>query len=356
LNLITLAQKIMDIARWAPSGDNSQCWRFELTDNNKFTIYANDTRNDVVYDLDGHSSHLAHGILLETIEIAASQFGCKVNLTSDLTDDKLLKFEVELVEDINVKASFLFPFIKTRTVQRRSMGIRILTKIEKSELENSLPKGFSVNWFESAEQKRHFAWLNFVNAKTRLTMKEAFEVHRNIIDWHKQYSESKIPEQSLGIDWFTARLTQWLFKNWNRVLFFNQYLAGTYAPRLQLDLIPGLRCCSHFTISSVSEVVNTKQYIEAGRAVQRFWLTTDSLKLGFQPSYTPLIFSRYLDQGLTFTENKDVLLHAQKSNQLFQKLVGESKKVVFMGRIGRSKYPKSRSTRLALDKLIVNKN
>ena len=89
--LDTLAKKVLDHARWAPSGDNTQCWRFKLTGDNTFTVVANNTRDHVVYDSDGHSSHLAHGILIETIVIAASQFGHKAEYTSDIEDpDKLL--------------------------------------------------------------------------------------------------------------------------------------------------------------------------------------------------------------------------------------------------------------------------
>jgi len=352
---MTLAEQVLNIARWAPSGDNSQCWRFELLDDHQFIIYAHDTRNDIVYDLDGHSSHIAHGILLETIEIAASGFGYKVNITSYLSDEVLLKFKVKLIKDLAIDQSPLFSFIKSRTVQRRNMGTKMLTVKEKAKLESSLPQGFRVTWHETAKQKRSFAWLNFVNAKTRLTMKEAFEVHKNIIDWHQQFSETKIPEQALGIDWLTARLMQWLFKSWSRVQFFNQFFAGTYAPRLQLDFIPGIRCSSHFTISCNKSVINIADYIEAGRVVQRFWLTSESLNLGFQPSYTPLVFSRYLDKKIEFTQDQNVIENAIKSNQLFNELVRDPEKVVFMGRLGRSKPPKSRSTRLSLDTLILKK-
>lgn len=352
---MTLAEQVLNLARWAPSGDNSQCWRFELIDDTKFIIYAYDTRDDVVYDLDGHSSHIAHGILLETIEIAASHFGCGVELVADLNTDTLLKFKVQLIKDIDIKPHPLISFIKTRTVQRRAMGTLALTHTEKRTLENSLPVGFSVKWHETLKLKHRFAWLNFINAKTRLTMNEAFEVHKNIIDWKQQFSETKIPEQALGIDWLTGRLMQWLFKSWARVQFFNRYLAGTYPPRIQLDYIPGLRCSSHFTISSNRSVANISDYINAGRAIQRFWLTSESLNLGLQPSYTPLIFSRYLDKNTEFTQDLDVIENAIKTNVILNELVSKPRQTVFMGRLGRSEHPKSRSTRLSLKNLIGKK-
>ena len=40
----------------------------------------------------------------------------------------------------------------------------------------------------------------FRNAKLRLTMREAFEVHRSVIEWNAQFSEDKIPDQVVGVD------------------------------------------------------------------------------------------------------------------------------------------------------------
>ena len=68
-------EQILDTARWAPSGDNTQPWRFEIVSNNRIVVHAFDTRSHCVYDLDGHPSQLSVGALLETIRIAASGFG-----------------------------------------------------------------------------------------------------------------------------------------------------------------------------------------------------------------------------------------------------------------------------------------
>ena len=63
---------ILDLARWAPSGDNSQPWRFEILDDDHVRVHAFDTRRDCVYDLEGHASQLSVGALLQTIRIAAA--------------------------------------------------------------------------------------------------------------------------------------------------------------------------------------------------------------------------------------------------------------------------------------------
>ena len=267
---LTTAEKVIDLARWAPSGDNTQCWRFKLTGESSFIVIANDTRDSVVYDLDGHSSHLAHGVLLETIQIAATQFNLSVDIAADYSDDTQLQFNISLIHNDTVKVSDLAPYIKTRTVQRRPMRTRPLNNHEKMQLEQQLPEGYNVQWLESKEDKRAVAKLNFCNAKTRLTMFEAYKVHKKIIDWNKRYSESKIPEQALGVDWLTARMMQWLFKSWGRVRFANIFLAGTILPRIQLDFIPSIKSSAHFAIIADKAPKTAQEYVAIGQVVQRF--------------------------------------------------------------------------------------
>lgn len=353
---LTIAEQVLDYARWAPSGDNAQCWRFELINETSFIIFATDTRQHVVYDLDGHSSHLAHGILLETIDIAASKFSLKAHIESDISNDEHLKLSVTLKPDNSITESTLLPYIKTRAVQRRAMGTRKLTLTEKLELENALEPGYNLQWFESFDQKLAIAKLNFTNAKTRLTMKEAFSVHKEIIEWNSQFSETKIPEQALGVDWVTARLMQWMFHSWNRIEFANKYLAGTIMPRIQLDFIPSLKSSAHFALQAEKPITTTEEYIAAGRVLQRFWLTTAKLGLGFQPEQTPVIFSKYLANNINFAESDAVNKNAKKGKKMFEEIVENSENTFFLGRVGRSELPKSRSTRLPLEKLIISKN
>jgi molybdopterin/thiamine biosynthesis adenylyltransferase len=350
---LTLAEQVLDYGRWAPSGDNTQCWRFKLLSETSFTIAANDTRDLVVYDKDGHSSHLAHGILLETIDIAASRLGLATHIEQDLSDQKILKFHVQLTQKQGVVDDPLASFIKTRAVQRRSMGTRQLTRAEKKALQASLPAGFSVQWFETFNEKLAMAKLNFCNAKTRLCMKEAYCVHKQIIDWHQRYSETKIPEQALGVDWLTARLMQWMFKSWGRIQFSNKFLAGNILPRLQLDFIPSLRSSAHFAIKIEKTAMEISDYLDAGRAIQRFWLTSAQLGLGFQPEQTPVIFSKYQDKDISFTHDAAVIANAKKGKLMFEHLLEQSTQVVFMGRLGRGLPPKSRSLRRPLHELII---
>ena len=65
--VVSLVLEVLDLARWAPSGDNSQPWRFEIVADDRVGMHAFDTRRHCVYDLEGHASQLSVGAMLETI-------------------------------------------------------------------------------------------------------------------------------------------------------------------------------------------------------------------------------------------------------------------------------------------------
>jgi len=212
---------------------------------------------------------------------------------------------------------------------------------------------YHILWLEGFDAKMQAARLMFNNAKLRLTMPEAYEVHRRIIQWNSRFSEDKVPDQSLGIDPVTARLMHWVLGSWKRVDFFNRFLAGTLAPRIQMDFIPGLACGAHFVILSDRPAENIDDYIDAGRAVQRFWLTATRLGLQLQPEITPLIFSRYVRSGLEFTKVKKLAQFARTLSDQTERLIGkeETSRAIFMGRTGMGPAPWSRSLRLPLGQL-----
>jgi molybdopterin/thiamine biosynthesis adenylyltransferase len=350
---------VLDKARWAPSGDNTQCWRFRPTSALSCDILGNDTRHDVVYDLNGFASNMAHGALLETARIAASERGYQLEISDiDRSDAEHPVYKITLLQDSSINADALAPYIETRTVQRRPMGTTALSTEEKRQLEKALPSGFAVYWFESTAQRWTIAKLLFGNAYTRLIMKEGYDVHSKIIDWGKQFSIDKIPEQALGVDAGTAKLMKWALTSWERFEFMAKYMGGTIAPRLLLDLLPALRCSAHFVLYSTDTEapVTLEQQFAAGVALQRFWLTAAKLNLGFQPEQTPVIFSSYLRDKLQFTTNQQAFDNAVEMDKKLAALLPPQvfTNKVFFGRLGRSEQPASRSLRFSLEQLLVD--
>lgn len=347
---------ILELARWAPSGDNTQPWRFEIIDERHLIVHAFDTREYCVYDLDGHSSQIAQGVLLETLAIAASAHGFRMEFERNRkTPETNPDYHVALIPDNQIKPDPLLDVIQRRSVQRRLMQRTSLTEKQKQALEAVVGKFYTLHWYEKSEQRWRFARLMFENAKLRLTLPEAYTVHRDIIDWKSKFSEDKVPDQALGLDAMTLRLMRWVMANWQRVDFFNTYLAGHLIPRIEMDLLPGLFCSAHFAIVAHKPPTTIDDYVTAGRAIQRFWLTATSLGLQLQPEMTPLIFNRYVRGNRSFSQ----LPHAMdQAAVLTDKLSGllqndSVERAVFLGRIGNGPAAVSRSLRLSVERLLT---
>jgi len=374
---MTPIEQIFEYAKWAPSGDNMQPQRIEVINEHKCIIHAFDTRSFVVYDLEGNASKLALGALIENFNIAAQSLNYEIEHTliknkeglspQDKGYDLFPTFEIKITPaSSSLKEHILFPYIKTRCVQRKRMGTEKLTTDEKQSLIDILPKGYSVVWKESFADRWKIAKFMYNNATTRLSMKEGYDVHSIIMEFtpiskdtspekncNSTFSKDKLPAKALGIDPITVALTQWALKSWERFSFLDKYLMGTVTPKILLDFLTSIRSCAHFVIIADKEPKTLNDYLNAGMATQRFWLQATALKLGFQPEQTPVIFSEYLKNGTYFTDNKFAQQNVVKCDQDFKSLIGASNvnRAVFMGRIGRSAPVTSRSVRLSLEEL-----
>jgi nitroreductase len=352
---LATVRAILDLARWAPSGDNTQPWRFEIRSGQHLVVHGFDTRSHCVYDLDGHSSQLAIGGLLESIRIAASAHGLAAREERRIEAAEMQPtFDIRLIPDPGIPASKLIPYLRTRSVQRRALQTRPLTSDEKTQLEASVGPGYRVRWREGFKNRARAARLMWRNARLRLTIPEAFEVHRSIIHWEARFSDDRIPDQALGANPLTTRLMRFAMQSWPRVAFMNRWLGGTIAPRVELDLVPSLACAAHFLIAAASPCRSIDDYLAAGGAMQRFWLTATSLGLQVQPEMTPLIFARYASEKRDFSRIPEASTGAQTTaielERLFDVPAGYG---AFMGRIGAGRPAQARSLRLPLERLLI---
>lgn len=348
--------KILDLARWAPSGDNTQPWRFELVDHDHLAIHALDTRSWCVYDLDGKASYMAHGALLENISIAASLFGLATSVKcSQPGSSSNLLIAVRFIKQEGLRQSPLAPFIKDRCVQRSAMSTCRIAEVKKHYIESCIGPKYHVLWHENWRQRLMMAKLMFHNAKVRLICPEAYNTHKRIIEWGVSMSQDKIPEEALGSSKASRLLMKFALADWQRILFLNRFLAGTVPPRIELDFIPGLRCGAHAVLIANEPPKKTEDFIAAGSAMQRMWLAATAVGLQLQPEMTPVIFARFIRDGIDFSADQQTIDLASKVYHRFRQVIGEldAAKAIFICRLGEGKKPTSRSTRLPLEALMV---
>ena len=349
-------ETILELARWAPSGDNTQPWRFHIAGPRHVVVHGYDTREQCVYDLTGQGSQLSLGALLETMAIAASAHGWKAAVTrrSDSPDERPV-FDVRFDETGGCEPDPLWRCIEARCVQRRPMRWRRLTADEKTALEHAVAPRYRLLWIEGSS-KWHMARLLFRNAGLRLTMPEAYRTHRAIIEWNAVHSLEKIPDAALGASRLTLHVMKWAMGSWERVAFMNRYLGGTLLPRIEMDVLPAMACGAHCVLLAGEPPRTFDDYVMGGRALQRFWLTVTQLGLHLQPEMTPLIFASYARARVRFSGDPAMLERGERIARDLQGLIGTSaeSRAVFMARVGAGRAPKARSLRKPLQQLLQN--
>jgi len=347
-------EAILDRARWAPSGDNTQPWRFQVIGPRHVVVHGYDTRQQCIYDLTGQGSQLSLGALLETMAIAATahRWAAVISRRRDSPDERPV-FDVHFDAARGVEPDPLMRYIETRCVQRRPMKWRRLAADEKAALERAVAPRYRLIWVEGSS-KFPMAKLLFRNAGLRLTMPEAYRTHRGIIEWDAVHSEEKIPDAALGASRLTLHVMKWAMQSWERVAFMNRYLAGTLLPRIEMDVVPALACGAHCLLVASEPPRTFDDYLTAGRAVQRFWLTVAQVGLHLQPEMTPLIFASYVRGGVRFSADPVMLKRGEKIARELEGLIGTSAEScsVFMARLGAASAPKARSLRKPLKRLL----
>ena len=334
--------RILDQARWAPSGDNTQPWRFEVASAKKLVIHVPAIESSNPYEYNhGQPTYLSVGMLLETIRIAADREKHSVSWTleeGEQWDGSAVQISV-IFRSKGTSSDDLAPFIPLRSVDRRRYLNRRLTPHQKADLERELGGMFHIQWLERDQDRWRFAKLNAIATDIRLRMKDCFHVHEKIIDWHDGDSKTGIPASALGIDKMSLTMMKQAMADWGRMDFMNKYLGGTMLARVQMDLVPGWFCSAHFVLSWAEEKDRAiEDFLKAGEKLQRFWLRATELGLVMQPSLAPLCFASRLLEGKELAAGQKPF--AEKTGKLVEALrdiAGDkTPQVVFAGRVGYS--------------------
>jgi molybdopterin/thiamine biosynthesis adenylyltransferase/nitroreductase len=334
-------EKILELARWAPSGDNSQPWRFEIRDDDRVVVHIHDQSDDDIYDYNGgQPSLLSAGMLLETMRIAASRYGRRMIWQYAGSEGRHHRIEVQLLPAPGLQADPLAPSILARSVDRRPFRTTPLSAQQRDTLSASLGEEFEVRWLESRAERWRITRLNGQATDIRLRIPEAFRVHQRILDWSRDLSPEGVPSSAIGLDSMTLKIMRWAIKDWRRMDRLNRLPGSTFAARLQMDYLPGHGSAAFFAVSwrhRPQPADRIPALLRAGAAWQRFWLTATSLGLASQPAMATVIFAHYGRHQAAFTADSGIRAQAAPLAQGVDGLGLGGDDLLFMGRVGRPK-------------------
>jgi molybdopterin/thiamine biosynthesis adenylyltransferase len=350
----TAIEEILNLARWAPSGDNAQPWRFTVIDDETVRVQIRHDRGHIYEYRDGEPTWLSAGMLLETMRIAATAWQRETSWEQGPPDTLMVRFRP--AQDVDIDP--LLSFVTLRSVDRQAYRRRHLTVSEKASLGACLTGGLTIEWHESIQSRWRIARLSAIATGIRMRCPEAFSIHQRIIDWDHAQSPTGIPARAVGLSPLTLRLMRWAMSRWARTKRLNS-LGGALTAGCQMDYWPGLASAGYFVVrrspAAVGKTAKAAELIEIGSSLQRFWLTATKLGLAVQPMVAALAFAHYGQHQIQFSSELHLSEQSERLAESFRLLLGTSGDVMFIGRIGepRPKLPIYRSTRLPLAELLI---
>ena len=356
--------RMLDLARWAPSGDNDQPWQFEVLSPRCLRIHLVGHSVGDLYDYQGIPCLLSLGCLTENLRLAAGGFGLEMDWHYEAKAQAGV-VEVCFTPSPLITKDPLCDFIPTRSVDRRHYLTRALSPAQKAALERAAGEAYTVVWLESRSLRWRATRLNAAACQLRLSIPETISVHQRILDFSNRYSLDRIPSEAIGMNPVGQQFLRWVMADAGRARFFMCMLpGGTVGAQIEMEVIPGLCCGAHFMLVRREVPAPDEEEtasIRAGMAIQRFWLAAVQEGLALHPSTATVAFAHYGRKGITFSATPSALERAQHLAHGLKDLCTDHQvlpdDVVFMGRIGTppSIPQTSRSLRKPLTQLIIAK-
>jgi hypothetical protein len=344
-------RKILGSATLAPSGENAQPWKFVVKGNTIFQFNV-PHRDQSLYSWGQRASYISNGAALENIVIASKELGYNPNieLFPD-SDNEHFIAKISLVKD-KVNKDPLYEYIPERSTNRKPYEIKLLDKNEEKELLSSINDENTVLHFtQDIKKKKLLGRVGSTNERVMLSNKHLHNFFFSHVNWSKEEDDKK--KIGFFIDTLElpppALLGFKVIKNWVIMNLFS---------KIGFHKVIGLQNAKINSASSGFGVITVnnnspKNFVNAGRSMQRLWLTATKLKLSMQP-LTGIIFFMYRVMA------NDTEKFSKKQVHLIKKAYSDIQKsfnldinntVAFMFRIGYGGKPSARSTRFSIDEV-----
>ena len=310
--------KIILAGSKAPSGSNSQPWKFRVKDN-VIEVIALPEKDHPVLNYKNRGTYIAHGALLENMEIAANYFGYEMNY--QIFPEKDLSFKITLKENKSLKdKDGLYEAIFKRSTNRKHFSLNQLKKEEKEFLFKEVSKfnQCELVYVEDRDKiqeiAKELAWDTYLN----LSNKELHKLMFNEIIW-SQKEEKERGGHGLFVKTMELKPQEEkafkLLKNWTIASLFKKLgiLKNIYKSIFQMYLACGL-----FGFIAVNN--KDEDFIYAGKLMENIWLRATKLGLGFH-LITGIPF---LWQGINFG---DLKIFSDKEKELINNIYSKVKNI-----------------------------
>jgi len=337
--------RIMDFAKWAPSGHNEQICEWTHLSKQTIELVVHETSAPFnTYEKKRVTLNML-GIFLETLEHAAHFFGYKVTIDKNYKKDKKNYYFKIKFSKLTKPIHNLGEFIKARFTDRRPYKLTKLLEKQKKSLESILEKNYSILWEETLNDKIKTSYLNAKCMKLEAQDPRYYDDLKHAIKFDTQFSTTGIPDASFNFSTLTRFLMKKIFPHKNIFQIINNKLAGFVSSIIEISLIPDMCSGAHILLKREEKDIlktDSKEFLEQaimdGRMIQRFWLKSTSIGLVLQPTFIKLIFSREPNDRSYTKNSPKIIKMLEKIRACFIKTYHSNPEIfVFSARIGEPK-------------------
>ena len=342
---------ILEKAVLAPSGDNCQPWRLDVTDN-RISIFNLPGRDASLFNYRQRASLVGLGALIENILIASAALGYTASLTV-FPDKTRPDFVAEVsLEKSDVQSDPLYPYISKRSTNRERYK-RLPLKDEQRSAILSAPGVLGFGTVRLLEGGQKDAMAKTVSLNDRIV----FENQRLHSFLFKQirWTEKEAWEtgdglyiKTLGVSGSEAVGFRFL-RNWPLVEVMNKFGLSLFIAKKAEKLCESSSALGIITISDNSD----EGFLKGGRLVQRVWLEATRTGLSFQPiTGITFLIQRVLageTEGLS-GRYVEIIRDIRKKITVAFGLKDET--IIMLFRVGPSDPPRATSLRLPFDKTV----
>jgi hypothetical protein len=333
--------KIIEAGNLAPSGGNSQPWKFIVKDN-IIQVIALPEKDHPILNFKNRGTWIAHGALLENMEIAAKNFGIDINYK--IFPDNNTSFIIDLIESKGLAEENLYEFISKRHSNRKPFKKELLSDGDKEYLFKEISKyknlGCEVFYIENersinkiAENLAKDILINFGNDEMhKLLFKEILFKERDQLNRGGLYIKTmEIP--SVGILLFRLLRNKKILNFFKKTGLINQLYTNS------------VKTASSCALMGAMFVRNTDEsFIYAGKLLENIWLRVTKLNLGLHLiTGIPFLWQRinFSKDNIFSTEEKTLINNAYL-NIVREFIVDNHDKILaFVFRIGKTSPPSS---------------
>ena len=346
-------EEILNIAVNAPSGNNSQPWRFEISEN-KISIFNLPNSDKFLFNYQQRGSFIAHGALIENILIVASEKGYEGNVEIfPNKEDKNLVSVITLQESsAKYKHNNLYPCILKRTTNRKPFEKVILKDNDRKEIYKFFEylDDFGIKIILTEDKNTISELSRSLSMADRLIF-ENFDIHKAFfakVSWTRQEEAEKGEGLYVGTKELSP-VMKFLFKNffsnWNFLKILSKIKISQKAGKQREKLYNN--CSAIGLVFAESDL--PEDFINTGRILQLFWLKITSLGLSFQPVSAGLLYiGQRLKKENVSEFSKDQVDFINKAYQNILNIFNNPKEIpTFSFRIGYSEPPGASSIKRA---------